>query len=110
MASTPNIRQSDAECFSPISDVKTPQVRIPPCAQCHKPSLGGVCVGQEASHPAGAPIVTLEFFCRECRPDANFAAMSDRLFPVWRILAMFTESKMTLQKLPRESQFARVIG
>ena len=100
-------RTSDAECFSPISDVHTPAVHIPPCAKCGKPSLGGTFVAAEPVHPAGSPIFTVEFFCAEDRTEP-FLMMSDRLFPCWRILNLETQSRMKIMRLSREAQFERM--
>ncbi len=105
--STPAQRVSDADCFSALADVHTPRVRVPPCAKCGGPSLGGVFVSQEPVSPAGAPKMTVEFYCKEDAP-GDFVMMSDRLFPVWKILSVESASKMSIQKLPREMQIARV--
>lgn len=66
-------------------------------------------VDQEPVHPAGSPIYTVEFFCKAEAP-GEFIISSDRLFPVWRILRLYTPSKMTVQRLLRDKQIERVVG
>lgn len=107
--STPAARTSDAECFTPISDVKTPLVRIPPCAKCGQPSMGGICLSVEPVSPHASPILWLEFYCDGDKP-APFVVHSQRLFPLWKILQLESASKMKVQRLPREEQFERVQG
>lgn len=107
--SSSSSRVAGKDCFSPISDVHTPKVRVPPCAKCGKPSDGGVYVDEDPVHPAGCPILTVEFYCAEDRP-GDFIIMADRLYPVWRIVQMFTESKIKVQRLLRDKQIERVVG
>jgi hypothetical protein len=89
--------------------VHTPKKHVPPCASCGAPSDGGIFISQEDSHPAGCPIYTVEFYCKEHAP-AEFIVGADRLYPVWRILRLYTPSKITIQRLLRERQIERVVG
>jgi hypothetical protein len=89
--------------------VKTPRKHVPPCAECGEPSYGGIFLDQADEHPAGCPIYTVEFFCEEHAP-SEFILISERLFPLWRILRLYTPSKMTVQRLLRDKQIERVVG
>lgn len=90
-----------------MSDVRTPRVHIPPCAKCGKPSLGGVILEMEPVAPSGEPIMTVEFFCGDELP-GSIAVMSDRLYPVYRILWQFTPSRLKVMRLDRAKQAERL--
>lgn len=98
---------TDASYFSPTANVKTPQLRIPPCDVCGKPSLGGVMDKMEPVAPVGHPTFDAIFYCADHNP-GTFALMSDRLFPVYRIMSMESPSRMKVQRLDRAQQEARV--
>lgn len=102
-------RTTDASHFSPLANVKTPAIRIPPCKTCGKPSVGGVCVELGAVAPVGQPILVAEFFCSEHNP-GTFVCMSDRLFPVYRILETQEPWRLKIQRLDRDQQEKRVTG
>lgn len=93
--------------FSPIGNVHTPEVRIPPCKVCGKPSLGGVLVDMEPSSPVGQPTFTAEFFCGD-HNTGTFATMSDRLFPAYRILVIEQPWRLKIQRLTRPQQEERM--
>jgi hypothetical protein len=100
-------RVTDSSHWSPLANVHTPAVRIPPCKTCGQPSLGGVCVELASSHPVGQPVSTCEFYCAEHNP-GTFYVMSDRLFPVYRILEQESPSILKIQRLDRETQERRL--
>jgi hypothetical protein len=100
-------RTTDASYFSPMSDVHTPRSALPPCRRCGNPSLGGVMVDMDNSAPVGRPIFTVEFWCGEHTP-GTFALMSDRLYPVYRILEMQEPWRMRVQRLDRQQQEQRL--
>ena len=100
-------RTAGPEYFSPMSDVKTPAMAIPPCHHCGKPSLGGCMETMEESSPVGRPIFTAVFYCGDHNP-STFALMSNRLYPVYRVLEMKTPSRLKVQRLDRGQQEARL--
>jgi len=58
---------------------------------------------------AGEPIMTVEFYCADDRPpELGFVTMADRLYPAYRILFMFTQSKMKVMRLSRSAQEERL--
>jgi hypothetical protein len=95
------------EYFSPIGDVHTPLVAIPPCKVCGEPSLGGVMVSMEPTAPVGRPIFTAEFFCADHNP-GTFALMADRLYPGYRVILMEEPWRLKVQRLDRSQQEHRV--
>lgn len=106
-AKSTHLRDGSSPYFSPIGNVHTPSIRIPPCKVCGNPSLGGVIVEMEPSSPVGQPTFTADFFCGD-HVDGSFATMSDRLFPVYRILSIIEPWRLKIQRLPREQQEARM--
>ena len=100
-------RTADDSYFSPIANVHTPELRIPPCKVCGTPSLGGVLEQLEPSYPVGNTTFWATFFCCDHNP-GTFALMSDRLFPAYRILEIDTPSRMKVQRLDRMQQEARL--
>lgn len=102
-------RVTDASHFSPLANVHTPATRIPPCKVCQKPSVGGVCVDMAPVAPVGMPVFTAEFYCAEHNP-GTYALMSNRLFPVYRILEIQEPWRLKVQKLDRPSQERRLRG
>ena len=93
--------------YSPIGNVATPTIRIPPCKVCGKPSLGGVMDEMEPSSPVGQPTFTAIFYCADHNP-GTFATMSDRLFPAYRILSIEEPWRLKIQRLTRPQQEARM--
>ena len=106
MAVSPH-RIAGPECFSPLANVNTPKLRIPPCKKCGHDSIGGVMVAMEPVSPVGQPTFTAEFYCHDHAP-GSFALMSDRLFPAYRIIAVESPSRMKVQRLDRAQQEARL--
>jgi hypothetical protein len=108
MAGKPNThRKAGPECFSPLANVNTPQMRIPPCKACGRPSIGGVMAEMEPVAPVGHPTFTAEFYCHDHNP-GTFACMSERLFPVYRVISVESPSRMKIQRLDRAQQEARL--
>lgn len=90
-----------------MSDVRTPKVHIPPCQGCGKPSMGACVDEMEPVSPAGEPIMSVTFWCTEDAP-TSFTMMSDRLYPVYRILHLWSPSKMKVMRLSRMAQAERL--
>lgn len=92
-----------------MSDVRTPLVHVPVCARCTKLSLGGEILEMEPVSASGEPIMTVEFYCEDHIDRGRIAVMSSRLYPAYRILYVFTPSKMKLMRLDRAKQAERLL-
>lgn len=92
-----------------MANVRTPKVHIPPCEKCDQPSMGAWCEEMEPVSAAGEPIMTVRFVCSDHSPGVStIVLMSDRLYPAYRILYMFTESRMKVMRLSRAAQAERL--
>ncbi len=100
-------RIAGKECFSSLANVNTPNMRIPPCKACGRDSIGGVMVHMEPVSPVGCPTFTVDFYCHD-HATGTFACMSNRLFPVYRIISVESPSRMKIQRLDRAQQEARL--
>ena len=98
------------EHFSALSDEQTRPDQVPKCAECGKPSVGGVIERMADVHPQGLPVMDLTFLCLKHAGSATFAVNACMIWPHYQVVRQSAPGKLRLKRLDRDTASRRVIA